>query len=131
VKLRREKWQPALDVGALKQACSMLGVNDPVVIGVDDELSIDGYYQRVNDEHHITLNPELSIGEASKTIWHELAHAAQCELDFDGDGAAFHDAAWDAALEAELSNTVSKLEVEARAAEMYDYDLRLVRMVKV
>lgn len=87
------KW--ILDSVALHHAArKVLGIQEPVTVRLikkhDPYKWSAGYYDAF-PLHVCWVNPDLSKHDdknPSHTIWHELAHALQCERDFGGDGVA-------------------------------------------
>lgn len=129
----RRRWGPALDVRAFADATTYAGLAGEVRLELSNALAAEhhGCYSPHENAHVVVVSATLvSPRELSRTIWHELCHAAQCQTYFDNDGAAFVAASFAEAVDFELSSQVGKLEAEARAWEDLDYDLRLVRMVK-
>lgn len=111
------KWDKSVDMAALHFTCyDVLGLQDAIRIhfAVPDP-SVEGFYRREGQRHFIWVNPDMTPGEMSKTLHHELEHARQCEQEFDGDGIAFHE--WE---------DRAKYEEQAQRAELRDHSIRLV-----
>ena len=129
--MRREWWDIALDALAFAEAVEALGIQDPITIEFGQPPISDGFYRRDDGSHFIGVNKFQTLRELSRTIWHELEHARQCEcMPFDGDGDRYHAEAFNQAIDFDVLGIVGPLEQQAIDAEDYDYDLRLVRMVK-
>lgn len=138
--LGRPRLIPALIPEAVAAAVAWFQLRDPVTISVeelphrecltDESRELWAYYFREAKQHHIVVHSGLTPQEMSKSIYHELTHASQCEVEFNGDGPAFHTATFQEGARSELSGLGGALEDDAEAAELLDYDLRLVRMVK-
>jgi len=114
-----------------REAVKMLGLEYPVELELgtwptEFDCFPDGYYRREGDLHRIGVCGGLSEEDISRTIWHELTHALQCERDFDGDGERYHAATGEAACEAEDGDGDSPWEAECEAAEDLDKRYRLV-----
>lgn len=129
------KWK--LDLKAVEAACVMLGITKPVYIttcGNSNNFAGDycGFRRRVNGKylteqsHIIRIRPRSIPTNATRTLWHELAHAMQCEVYFNCDNQK-----WDAAYDEEGGRKfaqsakqsklyqANKFEVEAREHEKY------------
>lgn len=91
------KW--VIDPVALFRAATKLKIKEPVSIKVIRELDHpdSGYY--VNKPLHIlwihAIAEEHINSNPSHTIWHELAHAMQCERDFNGDADKMDSYCWE------------------------------------
>lgn len=79
---------------ALKRACEVLGITSPVHVKRSPGRSLAGAYHGrklgalvhrhcdpVQSYHCITVSAVLHPNDASRTLWHELTHAAQSERD--------------------------------------------------
>ena len=72
--------QYTVELCSLDAARSKLRIRRPIRVIVTAEQGRSGSYEAQRDgHHHITVNPNLSPLQASRTIWHELTHAAQVE----------------------------------------------------
>lgn len=128
----RHHWIPALDAIALADAQTRLGLRDPVRIEVRADGGFpEAFYRRDEGVNIIGLNPLQCVRELSRSLWHEMQHAQQCEGLFDGDGAEFHAEAFRQAIDFDVTGIIGPLETEAISAEDFDYDNRLIRMVKI
>jgi hypothetical protein len=80
-----------IDHDAVIRACETLGIEEPVRIRQDRRIwRYSGVYKgyHLQDRYHIVLIGPRSCEargqyNPSRTIWHELTHALQCERDFD------------------------------------------------
>lgn len=97
-----------LDPHAVREAADFLGLRHPVHVqtrrGVRTWFGIyrgllrrpSGARRSTSDwpapRHVIGLDADMDHEQASRTLWHEMAHALQCERDYGGDWRAmFHD----------------------------------------
>lgn len=67
------------DPGAVLEALEQLGITRPVRVRWTAGYRRGGSHRWRNREHHITVSHCRAAEEASRTLWHELAHAAQTE----------------------------------------------------
>lgn len=74
---RRRDWE--VDPLALKAACDLLDVAQPVNVQVTSRYRSTGGHRSVCGTHIIRLSTYMDAAEASRTLWHELAHASQEE----------------------------------------------------
>lgn len=97
------------DLGAIANACEVLGVKAPVVVGCAEypRGRWGGMHSVERGEHRIRVRRAHSAAAASRTLWHELSHAAQSDRGVEGGTAALSGAAY----------TNDPREREARAAE--------------
>lgn len=85
---RRMPWE--VDRAAVKRACDILGITDPVYVKRSPGKSTRGRYHGrymgaklhrlcdpAQDYHYITIAANATAEDASRTLWHELTHAAQ------------------------------------------------------
>lgn len=68
-----------VDLRRLVYAVDRCGLEEPVEVCIEQGTSDTGGYEFTGRVHRITVSAELSALEASRTLWHELAHAAQVE----------------------------------------------------
>lgn len=71
-----------VDQDALKRACERLALSRPVVVHVTrgrGGRSKRGLHRDANGAHVISVVNYVSAERASRTLWHELAHAQQLE----------------------------------------------------
>lgn len=115
----------AADPKAVAHAAHHMGVQDPVVVEYHTDEEPEGFYRREASHHLIGVSAQLSPRAMSQTIYHELAHARQCEVDYDGDASAFHDAVEAAASAAIGRGGMSPFEAEPIIAEELDDEVRL------
>lgn len=73
------KWD--FDLRAIARACEHLGVEQPVVVGCAEYANgrWAGMYSNERGTHKIRVRRSSSAHAASRTLWHELTHAAQHE----------------------------------------------------
>jgi hypothetical protein len=120
----RIAWRCALepdwrfDLEAIERAADSLGLERPIEIGcIEGRRRTDGRHRTDKGAHRISVRRTLSAGEASRTIWHELAHAQQGERigpDFYGPHGAYERAMPGRGHAAYLANPY---EIEARRME--------------
>lgn len=84
-------WRPNIqpcwefDLGAIERACELLGVTRPVEIGaVNARRRWSGMRHDEGDQHRVTVANWHTPEGASRTIWHELSHAAQSDRGVEG-----------------------------------------------
>lgn len=84
----RVGWRTAVDpdwgfdLDAIRAAVRELGLREPVQVGCAEYANgrWSGMYSHDADEgHRVRIGRRLSAEQASRTLWHELAHAAQRE----------------------------------------------------
>lgn len=121
-----------LDAGAVLEAVDYFGLQWPVTISFTAQYRTGGKHvarrsrseeRRSRDEHHIRLSTFARADELGRIAWHELAHAAQNERHGSMD-AGKADAARQYAIHGYAN---SPREIEARAAESFNDELRLAR----
>lgn len=96
------------DLDAIERARELLGVTRPVVIGcVNARRRFTGMHHDEGARHRITVAHWHTPEQASRTIWHELSHAAQSDRGVRGGTARLRGLAYEQ----------DAREVEARAAE--------------
>lgn len=96
------------DLDAIQRARELLGVTRPVVIGcVNARRRWTGMHHDEGATHRITVAHWHTPEGASRTIWHELSHAAQADRGVPGGTSQLRGRAYD----------MDPREVEARAAE--------------
>jgi hypothetical protein len=128
----RHLWVPSIDSLALADAQTFLGLVDPVCIEIRNGPTLpEAFYRREGSVNMIGLNMLQSVRELSRSVWHELEHARQCEQLFDRNGSAFHAEAFEQAVSFDTTGTLGALEEMAINAEEYDYEARLIRMVRI
>jgi hypothetical protein len=89
---RRMPWE--VDRAAVKRASTELGVTHPVYVKRSPGKNVKGRYHglvkgselhRLCEPdtlyHYVTIAAKASADDASRTLWHELTHAAQAERD--------------------------------------------------
>lgn len=118
-----------IDQAALKAAQDFLGLTLPVKVRHSSKLgATQGNYRlshRRGNHHNVMLKSYLTPEQASKTLWHELAHAMQAERACKTAGVSPTDRAallaWSATPERAKGTGYYKkpIEVEARAHENY------------
>lgn len=74
-----------IDYYAFQKAKRTLGVVSRVYIEPHEFDNFDGEYIPLERSHRIRYNPVRDRWTISETLWHELAHAMQCERDYGGD----------------------------------------------
>jgi myosin-crossreactive antigen len=111
------------DYDAIREAIFDLGIKAPVVVKWSGARKITGSHRYHNRRHVITVSSLNWSGEASKTLWHELAHARQMEQM--GNPDKFHA---EYAREGQWRSVrfdENKFEIEAREMEDRHYELPL------
>lgn len=106
----RTNAQPAwdFDLAAIERAIELLGVTRPVVIGaVNARRRWSGMHHDEGHQHRVTVAHWHTPAGASRTIWHELSHAAQSDRGVKGGTTRLRGREYD----------MDPREVEARAAE--------------
>lgn len=118
----RPTW--AFDLDAIRQACEYLGVRAPVVVGCvewDNRRGRGGMHSYERGEHRIKVRRASDAERASRTLWHELSHAAQHDRGVKGGTLALRKSAGH---EAYMNDP---REVEAREAEAWHHSMPLTR----
>jgi hypothetical protein len=105
-----------IDRAALREACEFLGITGNVEVRFNARAGrTNGNYRRRYGKHDIMVKSYLTPAEASKTLWHELAHAMQAErVEAEGGEWGTHSRA-----QRRWSYSVRPIEVEARSYEQY------------
>lgn len=127
-----------LDQAAIKEAIEFLGLQLPVEIKQPSRVGrrrgshCFDWNVGAQGVHAITIKSYLNPERASKTLWHELAHAAQAERAFAAAGATTPIArhkAWSAVLNRDRGIGYERKGVErdARKHEEYSDALKLAR----
>ena len=143
------------DDRAIRSACDFLGITLPVTIKPTNVAGgrhgahqfrptgpgvrivrgrIHGIEHTTGFVHHITVKSWLSVEEASRTLWHELAHAVQAERLLGSDPLAASDPraamlAWKTAYRDGTAYEHKPLEREAREYEEFAAEQPLARLV--
>lgn len=99
------------DVAALERACKLLGVTRPVELGAVNSRRRRwaGMHHDEREQHRVTCAVWATPEGASRTLWHELSHAAQSDRGVPGGTSRLRGREYDE----------DPREVEARAAEAY------------
>lgn len=100
------------DIPAIERACDHLGVTRRVVVGAVNARRrwVGMHHERdANDPdaHRVTCKVAQTLEEASRTLWHELSHAAQSDRGVKGGTSQLRGREYDE----------DPREIEARAAE--------------
>jgi hypothetical protein len=115
-----EEWHPTrvwkLDREALGRAIEHLGITDRVEVRYRYSRERRGRCRSWRGLHRIVVCPSQSTEEASRTLWHELQHAADYERQYRELGPA---AALASDKERELPYACRPSEIRARRAEGY------------
>lgn len=118
---RRGRYSPRtwwFDEAAVQEACDLLGVACPVVVKFTRGAHTRGSHRWYDTYHTVNLSSLWGWERASRVLWHELRHAAQCEA-----WQLSHDRGtmlWDTAYRLETRHRGywdNRWEVEAREAE--------------
>lgn len=110
------------DLAAIGRACDELGVYGDVEVGCAEYARgrWGGMYSNERGVHRVRVGRRQSASEASRTLWHELTHAAQWERgERESTQAVFRD-------QGSAAYADHPKEVEARANEQRADDCPLV-----